>query len=122
MTMRTIGAIILVAAVAVAAFVAGRLSSNPRPFDNASFERAYASCIESVALEFRDKVKGEFRQAEREWEAKHSPYRWPVHAAVYRSFERPDLECYMERVAPTRVDYPAYSERRIECTRAAARW
>jgi hypothetical protein len=71
-TMRTIGAIILVAAVA------GRLSSNPPPFDNASFERAYASCIESVALEFRDKVKGELRQAEREWEAKHSPYRWPL--------------------------------------------
>jgi hypothetical protein len=120
--MRTIGAIILVAAVAVAAFVAGRLSSNPRPFDSASFARAYANCIESVALEFRDKVKGEFRQAEREWEAKHSPYRWPVHAAVYRSFERPDLEGYMGRVAPTRVDYPAYSERRIECARAAARW
>jgi hypothetical protein len=45
--MRTIGAITLVAAVVLAAFVAGRLSSNPRPFDNASFERAYASCIES---------------------------------------------------------------------------
>jgi hypothetical protein len=60
--------------------------------------------------------------SEREWEAKNSPYRWPLHGAVYRRYERPDYEGYMERVAPTRVDYPAYNERRIECARAAARW
>ena len=74
----------------------------------------------SVALEYRDKIKAEFRRTERKWEAKHSPYRWPVHAAVYRRYKHPDYEGYMERVAPTRVDYPAYKQRHIECARRAA--
>jgi hypothetical protein len=120
--MRTIGAIIVVVTVVLAAFVAGRLSSTPRPFDSTAFERAYASCIESTALEYRDEIKAEFRQAEQEWEARHSRYRWPVHAALYRIYQRPDYDGYIERVAPTRVDYPAYNERRIECARSAARW
>ena len=67
--MRTIGAIIVVAVVAVAAFVAGRLSSNPRHIYSTAFERAYASCIESAALEYRDKIKAEFRRAEQEWDS-----------------------------------------------------
>jgi hypothetical protein len=113
MTMRTIGAIIVVVTVTLAAFVAGRWSSSLRPIDSAAFERAYEACIESAALEFRDRVKSEFRQAEREFEDKHSPYRWPVHAAIYRVFERP--EAYMERVG-----YPASNVRHIECVRAAA--
>src|SRR5215471_13891862 len=100
--------ITIVASVAAAAFVAGRLSSVPRSFDSVAFD----SCVESVALEYRDKIKGEFRRAEQEWEAKHSPYRWPVHAAVYRRYQRPDIDGYMEGVAPTRVDYHAYTERR----------
>jgi hypothetical protein len=115
-----IGTIIVVVAVVLAAFVAGRMSSNSRALDDAAFERTYASCSESVALEYRDKIRAEFRQAEREWEAKHTPYRWPIHAAVYRGYEHPDYDGYMDRVAPTRVDYSAYNERRIECARRAA--
>jgi hypothetical protein len=117
MTQQQFISIIVVVTIALAAFIAGRLSSNLQPFDSTAFERAYTSCVESTALEYRDKIKAEFRQAEQEWEAKHTRYQWPVHAAVYRSFERPDLEGYIERVAPTRVDYPAYNERRIECAR-----
>ena len=116
---KKVGATIVVATVAVAAFAAGRMSS--RPFGDVAFERAYESCVESVALEYKDKVKAEFRRIEQEWEARHSPYRWPVYAAVYRSYERPNLEGYMNRVAPTRVDYPAYTERRVECVRQGQR-
>jgi hypothetical protein len=67
-----IDTIIVVAAVVLAAFVAGRISSNSRALDDAAFERTYASCSESVALEYRDKIRAEFRQAEREWVAKHT--------------------------------------------------
>ena len=77
-SVQKISAIVGVAAIALAAFVAGNLSSTSRPFGDTAFERA---CVESVALEYRDKVNSEFRQAELEWEARHSPYRWPVHAA-----------------------------------------
>lgn len=72
--MQKVGAIMGVATIALAAFVAGRMSSTSRPFGDAAFERA---CVESDALEYRDKIKAEFRQAAQEWEAKHSPYRWP---------------------------------------------
>jgi len=98
-----IGAIVGVAAIALAAFVAGRMSSTSRPFGDAAFERA---CVESVALEYHDKVKSEFRQVELEWESRHSPYRWPVHAAVYRSFERPDVEAYMAQGRPRAWIFP----------------
>jgi hypothetical protein len=118
--MRKVGAIIVVAAVAVAAFVVGRMSSGSRSFDSTAFERAYATCVESVALEYRDKIKAEFRQAQQAWEAEHSPLPSPLRAPVYRVYEPPDHEGYMDRVAPTRVDYQAYNERRIECARAAA--
>jgi hypothetical protein len=117
-SVQKIGAIVGVAAIARAAFVAGRKSSTSRPFGDAAFERA---CVESVALEYRDKVKAEFRQAELEWEARHSPHRCPVHAAVYSSFERPDVEAYVAQVAPTRVDFAAYTERRIDCARRRGR-
>jgi hypothetical protein len=116
-----VGAIIVVATIALAAFVAGRMSSTSRPFCDAAFDRAYESCVESVALEYKDKLQAEFRRAEQEWEAKHGPYRWPVHAAVYRSFERPDLEGYMEKLAATRADYHQYIERRVKCARQGQR-
>ena len=64
---KKVGATIVVATVAVAAFAAGRMSS--RPFGDVAFERAYESCVESVALEYKDKVKAEFRRLEQEWEA-----------------------------------------------------
>src|SRR5262245_10176764 len=105
----------LIATVALVAFVAGRMTANYRPL--VAFERAYVSCIESVAFEYRDKIKAEFRQIELAWEARHSPYRWPVQAAVYRRFERPNFEDYFERVASTRSDYPAYTQRRDDCVR-----
>ena len=40
------GTIIVVAAVALAAFAVGRMSSNFRTLDGAAFEGAYASCTE----------------------------------------------------------------------------
>jgi hypothetical protein len=116
--MQKIATIIAVLVVAVAAFVGGRMSVNYRPL--VAFERAYVSCIESVAFEYRDKIRAEFRRAELEWEAKHSPYRWPVRAAIYRSYERPNFEDYFERIASTRSDYPAYTQRRDDCVRKAA--
>jgi hypothetical protein len=46
-----VGAIIVVVTVAIVAFAAGRMSS--RPFGGVAFERAYESCVESVALEYK---------------------------------------------------------------------
>jgi hypothetical protein len=66
------------------------------------------------------KVKAEFRQAELEW-GSQARYQWPAHAAVFRTFERPDLEGYMEKVAATRADYHQYIERRVECARQGQR-
>ena len=118
--MQKAGTIIVVVTIALAAFAVDRMSLGSRSFDNAAFERAFASCVESVDLEFRDKIKFEFRQTEQAWEAKHSPLPSPLRAPVYRVYEPPDLEGYIERVAPTRVDYSAYNDRRIECARQAA--
>lgn len=53
-SVQKIGAIVGVAAIARAAFVAGRKSSTSRPFGDAAFERA---CVESVALEYREHGK-----------------------------------------------------------------
>lgn len=62
-SVQKVGAIMGVATIALAAFVAGRMSSTS--LDRAAFERAYASCVESVDLEYRDTIKGEFRQTQR---------------------------------------------------------
>jgi len=112
-----VGAIIVVTTIAIAAFVAGRVSTNFQPIGDVAFERA---CLEGNEFEFRDKIKAEFKQIQQEWEAEHSRYKWPVHAAVYRSFEPVNLEAYMEKVAVTREDYAAFIERRIDCARQAA--
>src|SRR5262245_7098849 len=114
--MQKIGTIIAVLVVTVAAFAAGRMSVSYRPFGRGTIEQAYLRCVENVALEYRAKVRAEFWRAEQEWEAKHSPYRGPFHAAVYRRFERLSFEDYFERVAPTRADYqPEYIQRRDNC-------
>jgi hypothetical protein len=97
--MRSIAAILGVAAVAVASFAAGRMSSK------VDATTAHETCIERV----RAKVLTEFRRNELAWEARHSPYRWPYHAAVYRHFERPNLDAYIERV---RMDECAAAARR----------
>ena len=56
-------------------------------------------------------------KAEREFEAQRNPYRPPVHAAVYRVYERPDV--YLARVA-TKARYDGYVERRADCARQLA--
>jgi hypothetical protein len=117
--MKPIGVIIAVVVAVAAAFTAGRMSAKYQPLEG---EQAYLRCIENVALAYRFKVRAEFLKAEREWEDKRSPYRWPYHAAVFRTFERPDFEGYMAQVAPMRVDFPAYEAQRIECEAAARRW
>ena len=104
--MRKIGTIV-VTAVAVVAFATGRFSSTIRPIgDN----------IEHACAEYM-KARTAFVQAEREFEAKHSPYKFPVHAAVYRNFERPDA--YLARVA-TDAHHAAYVRHRDDCARQMA--
>jgi len=103
-TVLRIGAIIGVASIAIAAFVAGRLSTTSWPI------------VADACVEY-GKVRAEFVKAEQEFEARHSPYRWPVQAAVYRAYERPDA--YLARVA-ARADYAAYVERRADCARQLA--
>src|SRR5262245_35509593 len=73
-----VGAIILVVGAAVVAFAAGRLSTTSWPI---------GGDIPDACVDY-NKVRAVFVQAERECEARHSPYRWPVHAAVYRAYER----------------------------------
>ena len=103
-----VGAIIVVAGVAVVAFVAGRLSTTSWPI------------VADACVEY-GKVRAEFAKAEREFEAKDR--RGLVHAAVYRDFERPDA--YLARVS-TAATHAAYVESRAECARqlqlAAKAW
>jgi hypothetical protein len=103
-TEHVIGAVLAAASLAAAAFVAGRSSTTPWPI------------VADACVEY-GKVRAEFVKAEREFEAKHSPYRWPVQAAVYRAYERPDA--YFHRVA-AHTHYAAYVERRDECARQVA--
>jgi hypothetical protein len=101
-----IGAIIVVATtIAITAFVAGRMSTTAWPIVVAD------ACVEY------DKLRAEYVKAEREFEAKHSPYRWPLQAAVFRVFERP--EAYLARVAVPAA-YTAYVERQADCARQLA--
>jgi hypothetical protein len=53
-------------------------------------------------------------KAEREFEAQRNPYRPPVHAAVYRVYERPDA--YLARVA-AKTHYDGYVASRADCAR-----
>jgi len=112
-----VGTIILVVAVGVVAIAAGRMSTNLRPIDGDAFERA---CREGNELEVRGKIEAEFRQAQQAWEARYNRYQWPVHAAVFRTFEQPNIEAYMAQVAAMREDYPALIKRRAECARQSA--
>jgi hypothetical protein len=107
------GALIVVATVALAAFVAGHMSSTSRPFGDAAFERAYESCVESVALEYKDKVKAEFRRDEQYDGLSTRPSIDPSSART--------LKVTWNRWPPTRVDYRAFTERRIECARQGQR-
>jgi hypothetical protein len=56
-------------------------------------------------------------KAEREFEAQRNPYRPPVHAAVYRVYERPDA--YLARVA-AKTHYDGYVASRADCARLLA--
>jgi hypothetical protein len=103
-----IGAIIVVATVAVVAFTAGRMSTTSWPIGGDSLEHACGRYM---------KVRAAFVQAEREFEAKHSPYKFPAHAAVYRSFEPPSA--YLARVS-TAATHAAYVESRDDCARHMA--
>jgi hypothetical protein len=103
-----VGAIIGVVTIAITAFVAGRLSTTSWPIGGDSLEHA---CAEYM------KVRAAFVQAERDFEARHSPYRYPVHAAVYRAYERPDA--YLERVSATAA-HAEYVQRRDNCARHLA--
>jgi hypothetical protein len=101
---RRVGALVAMVTIAVAAFVAGRLSTTSWPI------------VADACVEY-GKMRAEFVKAEREFEAKHSPYRYPVHAAVFRVYERP--EAYLHRVA-TKARYDGYVERRDDCVRQLA--
>jgi hypothetical protein len=56
-------------------------------------------------------------KAEREFEAQRNPYRPPVHAAVYRVYERPDA--YLARVA-AKTHFDGYVASRADCARLLA--
>jgi hypothetical protein len=103
-SVQKIGAIIVVATVAIVAFVAGRQSTTPWPIGG-------DACVEYT------KARAEFVRAEQKFEAKHSPYRYPIHAAVLRVYERP--EAYMARVA-AKAHYDGFVERRADCVRQLA--
>jgi hypothetical protein len=83
-----IGAVAMLATVVVVAFAAGRLSTMSWPTCGDSLEHACGQYM---------KARAAFVQAEREFERQHSPYRYPVHAAVLLDFERPDR--YLARVS-----------------------
>lgn len=106
-TEHVIGAILAAASLAAGAFVAGRWSTTSWPIVG-SLEHA---CAEYV------KTRAEFVQAERDFERQHSPYRPPLHAAVYRKFERPDA--YLARVS-TAATHAAYVQRHDDCVRKLA--
>jgi hypothetical protein len=101
-TTNVIGAIFAAATLA-ATFVAGRWST--------SWPIVGDACVEY------GKARAVFVQAEREFEARHSPYRYPVRAAVFRDFERPDA--YIARVS-TGAHHAAYVQRRDDCARQLA--
>jgi hypothetical protein len=63
------------------------------------------------------KARAAFLQGEREFERQHSPYRWPVHAAIYRVYEGADR--YLQRVS-TNEAHAAYVQRRDDCARHLA--
>jgi len=107
-TEHVIGAILAATVLTVAAFVAGRQSTTLWPIGGDSLEHACGQYM---------KARAAFVQAEREFEAKHSPYRYPAHAAVYRAYERPDA--YLARVA-TNAHYVAYTQHRDDCARHMA--
>jgi hypothetical protein len=107
-TENVIGTILAAAALAVAVFVAGRQSTTLWPIGGESIEHACGQYM---------KARAAFVQAEREFEAKHSPYRYPVHAAVYRAFEPPNA--YLARVS-TDAHHAAYVRHRDDCARHMA--
>jgi hypothetical protein len=90
------------------AIMAAVILTTPWPIGDVSLE---AACAEY------NKVRAEFLKGEREFERQHGGYRPPVHAAIYRIFERPDA--YLERVA-TKAHYVAYVQHRDDCARQLA--
>jgi hypothetical protein len=103
-TENVIGAILAAAFLVATAFVAGRWSTT-------SWAIVADACVEY------GKARAEFVKAEREFEAKHSPYKYPVHAAVFRNFEPPGA--YLARVS-TDAHHAAYVRQRDDCARQLA--
>lgn len=99
-----IGAILAAACLAATGFVAGRWSTTTWPVVG-SLEHA---CAEYVA------TRAAFVKAEREFERQRNRYRYPLHAAVYRSFEGP--ERYLARVS-TDAHRAEYVRKRDDCAR-----
>jgi hypothetical protein len=98
------GAVLAAAFLAATGFVAGRWSTTAWPI------------VADACVDY-GKARAEFMKAEREFEAKHSPYRHPIYAAVFRDFERPDR--YLARVS-TREAHADYVRQRDDCARQLA--
>jgi len=71
----------------------------------------------SLSSEARSKPNSDRRNSH---EKPGISYQWPVHAAVFRTFEQPNIEAYMAQMAVTREDYAALIKRRADCARQAA--
>ena len=104
----TASAIMAAVTLTVAAFIAGRLSTTLWPIGGDS---VVIACAEYM------KARAAFLRGEREFENAHSKYQYPVHAAVFRSFEPPSS--YLARVS-TNEAHAAYVQRRDDCARHLA--